>query len=800
MSDSLHHELQRHAAGLRDLARDLLRDPHAADDVTQAALQQALVQRDLQPGPLGGWLHRTVVNFARQWRRGERRRNARHAALPGPEPAPAVAEQLARRETLQRVTDAVLRLDEPYQTAVFLRYFEDLPPRAIARRTGTQVATVKSRLARGLAMLRTRLDHPHGERDGRWRLALVTTFGLPTAAAWPIPTGTLLVSTTPKILFAAGALCVGGLLAYQFRDDPAPVQARTAGQDDAAAATPVATTLVAPDAESARTAAPAAANAASWLDHPFEVGLDVLVVDSLGLPIEGHKLTIAPFACSPNEADHATGPDGRVALTWRSRQRTMDVQLVDPRGQTRRVALQQGARTQITLLGQRQRGGLAFVLGSKARFTTVDLKDAGGGTLKIDASALGALTGSSTADLQMHAGLHPAAVFGDLLAVVAPEATAARTEAGSELRLSFEASDVELLMGKARSVRGKPAGEELAAIDGVVFGSDGKPAAKVPVVLLGASPQPLQRGETDDQGRFRFKQVLAGEFTVRAGGDHQGLATTKAVVTQGVTPCTLNLQRGACVQGRAVDGAGKPRAEHTIEWRALDGSWCDATRTQADGTFLFANLPPCPGSLFLFARDGNKSIPIATAPSVLPDTADVVLAAAVDKGSVLRVEPPPRQEGQGAPTLLAWHSDTGLAIPVHAPDQGAVWSSPKLPAGFYDVELRVAGAGSRPLGRHWLDGEHDVDLGRVEAPRGGSLRITIPPGSLPAAAEQRELEVCALRADLDVRIEPAALPLDRTIHLPAGDYVLAFRHADGGVRFHRFVVKADRETVVAPAP
>ncbi|MFY9341654.1 MAG: sigma factor, partial [Planctomycetota bacterium] len=68
-SEPLHDELRRHASALRTLARDLLRDPHAADDVTQATLQEALRrQGDLRPGPLGGWLTRTLVNFVHQWR------------------------------------------------------------------------------------------------------------------------------------------------------------------------------------------------------------------------------------------------------------------------------------------------------------------------------------------------------------------------------------------------------------------------------------------------------------------------------------------------------------------------------------------------------------------------------------------------------------------------------------------------------------------------------------------------------------------------------------------------------------
>ncbi|MGK0521170.1 MAG: DNA-directed RNA polymerase specialized sigma24 family protein, partial [Planctomycetota bacterium] len=57
MSDQLHSELQAHATSLRGLARDLLHDKHAAEDVTQQTLTKAWTSRnELQPGPMGGWL------------------------------------------------------------------------------------------------------------------------------------------------------------------------------------------------------------------------------------------------------------------------------------------------------------------------------------------------------------------------------------------------------------------------------------------------------------------------------------------------------------------------------------------------------------------------------------------------------------------------------------------------------------------------------------------------------------------------------------------------------------------------
>src|SRR6185503_5300852 len=72
------------------------------------------------------------------------------------------AADLVERVLVQReLVSAVLELDEPYRSIVLLRYFEELPPREIAARTGIPLATVQSRLQRALARLRERLDGEH---------------------------------------------------------------------------------------------------------------------------------------------------------------------------------------------------------------------------------------------------------------------------------------------------------------------------------------------------------------------------------------------------------------------------------------------------------------------------------------------------------------------------------------------------------------------------------------------------------------------------------------------------------------
>ncbi len=71
----------------------------------------------------------------------------------------------------REIVDEVLALDEPYRSAILLRFFENLPPRAIAQRLDVPVTTVQCRLTRGLRRLRARLDDSRG--DHRSWIALI---------------------------------------------------------------------------------------------------------------------------------------------------------------------------------------------------------------------------------------------------------------------------------------------------------------------------------------------------------------------------------------------------------------------------------------------------------------------------------------------------------------------------------------------------------------------------------------------------------------------------------------------------
>ncbi|HEU4420318.1 MAG TPA: sigma-70 family RNA polymerase sigma factor, partial [Planctomycetota bacterium] len=194
----------RHAAGLRQLALELVGDA-GADDAVQQTWLAAMRHPPRHDASIGGWLATTLRNVVRGSRRQQRRREQREqvAATGRAEAGEDHASLLARGEVAQRLIAAVLALDPVYGETIWQRFFDDRTPRAIAAASGVPVGTVKSRLKRGLAMLRERLS----EREGAdWRGGFAAAFGLRAAA-----TGVVIMATWTKV--AVGGAVAAALLA-----------------------------------------------------------------------------------------------------------------------------------------------------------------------------------------------------------------------------------------------------------------------------------------------------------------------------------------------------------------------------------------------------------------------------------------------------------------------------------------------------------------------------------------------------------------------------------------------------------
>ena len=212
-------QLLSHAGWLRRLAGALMRDPDAAEDVVQGTLVAAWQRPREREGTAGddvreqrSWLSRVARNQALDQRRADRRRQAREqTALAMHEGTVASPEQLVADLQIHReVAEIVSGLEQPYQQAVVLRYYQGLTAAEVARKLGVPAGTVRWRLKEGLDRVRVQLDARHGGDRRRWMAALAP---LAAAGARPpaLPSGLVL-----KLALATAVIAGAGYLGARY--------------------------------------------------------------------------------------------------------------------------------------------------------------------------------------------------------------------------------------------------------------------------------------------------------------------------------------------------------------------------------------------------------------------------------------------------------------------------------------------------------------------------------------------------------------------------------------------------------
>src|SRR6185436_439694 len=121
----------------------------------------------------------------------------------------------------RRLVEEVHALEEPYRSAILLRFLRGQSPAEIARELAVPVKTVRTRIERGLAKLRERLDRDHGSGHGADRAAwLVVLARAPRgAASIPLPLSLLLPMNVKAACAIVGLLLIGAYLVL--RGNPA---------------------------------------------------------------------------------------------------------------------------------------------------------------------------------------------------------------------------------------------------------------------------------------------------------------------------------------------------------------------------------------------------------------------------------------------------------------------------------------------------------------------------------------------------------------------------------------------------
>ena len=188
-------QLVERAEWIRALARALVRDQHAAEDLAQDAWLAVLTKHNANAESWRAWIAIAMRNLARARFRGDRRREARERDAARPEQQSSGVDQLDAHELL---VHAVRDLDEPYRAVILMRYFEALPPAEIAARTNTPLRTINTRLHRALALLRKRLDERQRGNRGQW-ISLLAPF---TESSSGSLAGVMIMSAKLKLALA----------------------------------------------------------------------------------------------------------------------------------------------------------------------------------------------------------------------------------------------------------------------------------------------------------------------------------------------------------------------------------------------------------------------------------------------------------------------------------------------------------------------------------------------------------------------------------------------------------------------
>jgi RNA polymerase sigma-70 factor, ECF subfamily len=158
--------VERWQRKIRGAVYRVVRSEEEAQDICQEAFLKAFrgLHAFKQESRFSSWLYQIALNLSRDRLRRRKTRNwvslddLDEGVPPGSQRAPAEGERWVEVLELQeRVASAVAALPEEQREAVILKEYQGLTFPEIAEIQGVPVSTVKTRLYRGLSVLRERL-------------------------------------------------------------------------------------------------------------------------------------------------------------------------------------------------------------------------------------------------------------------------------------------------------------------------------------------------------------------------------------------------------------------------------------------------------------------------------------------------------------------------------------------------------------------------------------------------------------------------------------------------------------------
>jgi RNA polymerase sigma factor (sigma-70 family) len=569
---------------VRRLARALLRDDAAADDVAQETWLIAASEQPDEDRPLRPWLARVVRNLSRTRRRGEARRDEREAAYEDTsDRVVATPAELVERVELQRVVAGeVLALAEPFRSTILLHFFEGLSSAQIARRLGIPNGTVRRRLKTALDQLRDALRNRTDQPKGGWLAALVPLAKLPG----PTPASTAMgVVAMKKLIGVIVALVLlllvgaGALWRYHSRSDGSANsgtsgagQQRTRSQSGLTLATTIPDEFTQPGTLPRRIAGHVVFHGASIGGATVRLGLDLggEPMSVLVMPDSGPKLLqpVAEVTSAPDGSfDFGVQPGAAFTVSASTPDQagaSVAVANFDPRSRSDQLVVELGD------CGSRMSGMIADA--------------SGGGVPKARISFAGLSGMESDATGKYSLCLSTRDALGTPSAQVRVEADGYGTTSETVIVVGDLHHDFLLVPE--------------AVLVGRVTTSDGAPVAGARVIASG-QPTEIKHhlasrwGDSDPDGRFRIVGLAPGGFQLMVSVKGLG-ATSLAVVarpTKTSREIHLVLKREPRARVRGLVLMKGTPASGVFVSAVQGGRPVGGGLSQADGHFVLDGIP-----------------------------------------------------------------------------------------------------------------------------------------------------------------------------------------------------------------
>ncbi len=717
--------------GLRVLARRLLGETGAADDVVQDAWVALLRRPDGRVRSVRSWMSGTVRKLALD----ELSTARRHAELEALMAARDAEFDDSDRRHVVDATDmlraAVQELDEPYRAVIDLRYFEGVDIDEIASRLGRTASTVRTQLSRGVSLLRERLARKGEARP--FLLALAVPGQEARAAVRPIVSAVSPVRAIAVIVLVA----LGGGVVWRVLARPAAnLSGVTATLGRSAAIEPGTTSerpgdgvTAEPGASSTQRAAggpSARPSEAAQPENSASPALAATTARQLKLVVrdaEGGPVTDAVLVCVAADASvrRFESADGafRVGFAGQELQERLNRHVASIQVCSAGEAWSPTILIDLPVEGRscevRTRGPAAFVRGVVSdphgvgvggvqlvflpppAFAEVDLGD---GLVGLD-KGIPAMTlnDGSFECSHMPLGTRDMRV---------------RPERFQHLQRSVEINGPEMRIDVTL--------EEGATVRGIVRGPDGRPLADARVWL----PHPEMPGgaaretRTDETGAYELHGNHGALWFFAEERPESSLYATPFLAVNTTDVYTLNVtlrsRPGLTIRLRSPDGS--PARGNFVALFALrsESAWLTLGATDEDGVFFQSRVPDDPITIYVQSATTGGLVTVATDATERAEPYDFQLDDAVAPGALEGVIL--GADGQCPPGMvITLESMDTLARrqAIHDESTGA-YRMDSLEVGAYQFEVVVPWRGWVALGERQVETGAALSLGKTILP------------------------------------------------------------------------------------